>query len=133
MPGLYSDESAFTSLNGTMFVTTFGWSSGHPTYTFVVGVLTVIWALTIAAAVYSLSKADPPTELLFDPSNPVHLMMASSAGGLQNLAGFEEGDTKDNDHVRVCLRESLTHDDAEEARRPGMHFTIVPPEAKIAK
>ncbi|KAG2358317.1 hypothetical protein BDR07DRAFT_1489596 [Suillus spraguei] len=81
MPDLYSDESAFTSLNGTTYIITYGWYSERLTYIYIMIVLTLIWALTVSLAMYSLIQehTHPRTSTDFDASNPVHLMMASSA------------------------------------------------------
>ncbi|KAG2062674.1 hypothetical protein BDR04DRAFT_1235676, partial [Suillus decipiens] len=50
MPDLYSEESAFKSLNGTMMIMTYGWYTGRPTYVYIIIVLTIIWALTVTLA-----------------------------------------------------------------------------------
>ena len=111
-----------------MTVTTYGWESSHPTYIYLLGILTVIWAVTVAASVYSLKQYDPSTEPLCDPSDPVHLMMASSAGGLRNLAGFEDDGEQRNESVRVHLeRVSLIDDKTKPIpQRSGMQFVIDP-------
>ncbi|KAG2141259.1 hypothetical protein DEU56DRAFT_273886 [Suillus clintonianus] len=103
MPNLYLDESAFKSLNGTKYITTYGWYSGHLTYIYIIGVFTVIWAVTVSAAMYGLIQegSHPRTGPIFDASNPVHLMMASSAGGLETLAGFENEGVMINERTRV--------------------------------
>ncbi|KAG1728077.1 hypothetical protein EDB19DRAFT_167647 [Suillus lakei] len=142
MPALYSDESAFKSLNGTMFVTTYGWYIGHPTYVYLLAVFTVIWTITVSAAGYSLIQGRTRSRALFDASNPVHLMMASSAGGLENLAGFHPDGAQNNDNVRVRLLDDrgMMHSDAAGEEKPvrargsRMWFTIEPDkEAKILK
>ncbi|KAG1842187.1 hypothetical protein DFJ58DRAFT_748255 [Suillus subalutaceus] len=139
MQDLYSNNTAFTSLNGTMFVTTYGWYRGRPTYIYVLIVFTVIWVVTVSAAVYSLIQdcIHPRTGPIFDASNPVHLMMASSAGGLEALARFEDNGALENEHARVRLLDgrgvTVAPDDAvgEKASapptRPTMpRFEIVP-------
>src|SRR6267154_1085091 len=110
MPDLYSNNGAFTPLNGTMFVTTYGWASGRLTYIYLLGVLTAIWAVTCAAAVYG--QKQHPSSGTFDPSDPVHLMMASSAGGLQ-FARFDE----ENEQLQ------LAH--AAQTQGPRMQFTVI--------
>ncbi|KAG2141260.1 hypothetical protein DEU56DRAFT_940703 [Suillus clintonianus] len=106
---LYSDQSAFTSLNGTMSVTTYGWSSKRLTYIYLLAILTIIWAVTVSAAAYSLHQGRSRSRPLFDASNPVHLMMASSEGG------FEPSGVKSNADVRVHLQvhdQNIAHGDA---------------------
>ncbi|KAG1816002.1 uncharacterized protein BJ212DRAFT_1481065 [Suillus subaureus] len=105
MQDLYSDKNAFKSLNGTMFITTYGWYRGHLTYIYILVVFTVIWAVTVSAAAYSLIQecTHPHTGPTFDASNPVHLMMASSAGGLETLTRFENNGALENERTRVRL------------------------------
>ncbi|KAG1811483.1 uncharacterized protein BJ212DRAFT_513004 [Suillus subaureus] len=54
MQDLYSNTEAFIPLNGTMHILTYGWYSGRPTYIYILFIFTVIWAVTVSAAVYSL-------------------------------------------------------------------------------
>lgn len=124
MPALYSDQSAFKSLNGTMSVMTYGWSSHHLTYIYILGVLTVIWAVTVSAAAYSLIQGRAQSHPLFDAANPVHLMMAASAGGLENLAGFHPDGVTSSERVRVRLEADC--DDLGEGASSGsrMRFRI---------
>ncbi|KAG1887764.1 hypothetical protein F4604DRAFT_1718256, partial [Suillus subluteus] len=105
MQDLYSNKSAFIPLNGTMYITTYGWERKSLTYIYILCVFTVIWAVTVLAAVYSLiqERTHPRTGPTFDASNPVHLMMASSAGGLETLAGFEDNGALENERARVRL------------------------------
>ncbi|KAG1728079.1 hypothetical protein EDB19DRAFT_1747977 [Suillus lakei] len=114
MQALYSDPGAFKPLNGTILVATYGWSSEHLTYIYLLGVLTVIWAVTVSAAAYSLIQGCAHSRPLFDASDPVHLMMASSAGGLENLAGFHPDGAKSSERVRVRLEDGhgVAHADA---------------------
>ncbi|KAG2338417.1 hypothetical protein BDR05DRAFT_951933 [Suillus weaverae] len=136
MRDLYSDESAFKSLNGTMFVTSYGWYRGRLTYIYIVAIFTVIWAATVLTAAYSLiqERTHPQTGPVFDVSNPVHLMMASSAGGLETLAGFEDGGVMENERARVRFLNGrdVAPDDAVGRTtsawptRSTMRFEIVP-------
>ncbi|KAG1805448.1 uncharacterized protein BJ212DRAFT_1391877, partial [Suillus subaureus] len=105
MQDLYSNPEAFIPLNGTMFIATYGWYSGRITYIYIICVFTVIWVVTVLAAVYSLihEYTHPRTSSVFDVSNPVHLMMASAAGGLETLAGFEDDGVSENERARVRL------------------------------
>jgi hypothetical protein len=124
MPALYSDQSAFKLLNGTMSITTYGWSSERLTYIYILGVLTVIWAVTISAASYSLIQGRTQSHPLFDAANPVHLMMASSGAGLENFAGFHPDGATSSEHVRVRL-EADSGDKGEGAcSSPKMRFKV---------
>ncbi|KAG2039845.1 hypothetical protein BDR03DRAFT_1008525 [Suillus americanus] len=104
MQDLYSNPEAFTPLTGTMFIATYGWYSGL-TYIYILCIFTVIWAVTVSAAVYGLIQEciHPPTCPTFDASNPVHLMVASSAGGLETLPGFKDNGALENERARVRL------------------------------
>ncbi|KAG0699919.1 hypothetical protein DFH29DRAFT_934642 [Suillus ampliporus] len=134
MQDLYSNDSAFKFLNGTMIVLTIGWSSQSLTYIYLLGVLTVIWAITVSAAAYSLIQGGTRSGPLFDVSNPVHLMMASSGGGLENLAELASDGVNGIERVRVRLLDDhgVAHDDAAgekksaRARGSKMRFTIEP-------
>jgi hypothetical protein len=86
-----------------MSIMTYGWSSEHLTYIYILGVLTAIWAVTVSAAAYSLVQGRIHPHPLFDAANPVHLMMASAAGGLENIAGFDPDDATNSELVQVRL------------------------------
>ncbi|KAG2338416.1 hypothetical protein BDR05DRAFT_969251 [Suillus weaverae] len=133
MPALYSDQSAFKSLNGTMSVTTYGWSSDHLTYIYILGVLTVIWVVTISAATYSLIQRRTQSHPLFDAANPVHLMMASSAGGLENLAGFHPDGVTSSERVRVRLEADYGNPGDGASSGSRMRFKIESAQATISK
>ena len=113
-----------------MFVTTYGWYRGRPTYFYSFGVFTVIWALTVVAAAYSLvqERNHPRTGFLFDPSDPLQLMVAASGGGLEALGGLEN--IRKNEDVRVRFLDSrgVARDDAagESQSSPAMRFTVEP-------
>ncbi|KAG1847334.1 hypothetical protein DFJ58DRAFT_747045 [Suillus subalutaceus] len=105
MQDLYSNADAFIPLNGTMYIFTYGWDRKRPTYIYILCVFVFIWTVTVSAAVYSLiqERTHPRTGPIFDASNPVHLMMAASAGGLETLAGFEDNGALANERARVRL------------------------------
>ncbi|KAG2141261.1 hypothetical protein DEU56DRAFT_274005 [Suillus clintonianus] len=136
MSDLYLDESAFKPLSGTMFVATYGWYSGRLTYIYIIGVFTVIWAVTVAAATFSLiqERIHPCIGLSFDASNPIHLMMASSAGGLEALAGFENDGGMMNERVQIRFLDgrgaapgdAVGEDTSVQPTRSSMRFEIVP-------
>lgn len=133
MPALYSDQSAFKILNGTMSVMTYGWSSERLTYIYILGVLTVIWAVTVSAAAYSLNQGRTQSHPLFDAANPVHLMMASSAGGLENLAGFHPDGATSSELVRVRLEAGCGNPGEGSSSSSKMRFKVESAEAMIPK
>ncbi|KIK44685.1 hypothetical protein CY34DRAFT_802445 [Suillus luteus UH-Slu-Lm8-n1] len=133
MPALYSDQSAFKVLNGTMSIMTYGWSSERLTYIYILAVLTVIWAVTISAAAYSLIQGRTQSHPLFDAANPVHLMMASSAGGLENLAGFHPDSATSSELVRVRLEAGCGDLGAGACSSPKMRFKVESAQAMIPK
>ncbi|KAG1887760.1 hypothetical protein F4604DRAFT_1674928 [Suillus subluteus] len=71
--GLVHDKNAFTPLNGTMYITTYGWYRERLTYIYILCVFTVIWAVTVLAAVY------------------------------KTLPGFEDNGDLENERARVRL------------------------------
>ncbi|KAG1724511.1 uncharacterized protein EDB91DRAFT_140795 [Suillus paluster] len=72
------------STNGTMYITTYGWHSQNRTFILLLVVITMIWGTTVLAAVYSLiQERYHPSDPSFDFSDPVHLIMAASGGGLE--------------------------------------------------
>ncbi|KAG2039838.1 hypothetical protein BDR03DRAFT_950512 [Suillus americanus] len=130
MQDLYSNKSAFIPLNGTMFIATYGWDRGRLTYLYILCIFTAIWLVTVSAAVYSLFQEciRPRSCPTFDASNPVHLMVASSAGGLESLAKFKDDGASENEHAQVRLRDVASGDAAgrNTSTRPMMpRFEIV--------
>ncbi|OAX39860.1 hypothetical protein K503DRAFT_865091 [Rhizopogon vinicolor AM-OR11-026] len=72
------------STQGTMYITTYGWDSNHRTFSLVIVVITTIWGVTVLAAAHSLIKEKYSfIDTSFDFSDPVHLIVAAAAGGLQ--------------------------------------------------
>ncbi|KAG0694012.1 hypothetical protein DFH29DRAFT_961944 [Suillus ampliporus] len=72
------------STNGTMYITTYGWRSQTHTFILLLVVITIIWGATVFAAGYSLiQERYHPSDPSFDFSDPVHLIMAASGGGLE--------------------------------------------------
>jgi hypothetical protein len=73
-----------TSTTGKMYITTYGWKSDHRTFFLLLVVITLIWATTVLAAAYGLIKEKYLVgDSSFDFSDPVHLIVAASAGGLE--------------------------------------------------
>ncbi|KAH7927040.1 hypothetical protein BV22DRAFT_1007825 [Leucogyrophana mollusca] len=95
-----------TNITGTMQVLTVGWARRGPTYLLAVIPITIVAALTFAAVAYSLRgriKHDHAVAS-FDISDTIHLVMASSAGGLA-LDGFAGDGLPKNEATMVCLQE----------------------------
>ncbi|KAG1811477.1 uncharacterized protein BJ212DRAFT_1301988 [Suillus subaureus] len=135
MQNLYSDKNAFKSLNGTMFITTYGLSSRRLTYIYILVVFTVIWVVTVSAAVYGLIQEciHPHIGPIFDALNPVHLMMASSAGGLETLAGFKDNGAFGNGRARVRLLDGrgVAPDDAVRGKASAQPTRLTMPRFEI--
>ncbi|OAX39862.1 hypothetical protein K503DRAFT_799312 [Rhizopogon vinicolor AM-OR11-026] len=82
------------STQGTMYITTYGWDSNHRTFILLIVVITMIWGATVLAAAYSLIKEKYSfTDRSFDFSDPVHLIVAAAAGGLQGSLRELNSDT----------------------------------------
>ncbi|KAH7882016.1 hypothetical protein F5I97DRAFT_1911081 [Phlebopus sp. FC_14] len=79
-------QGAVVAINGNQNIVTMGWSKESPAYLYTVLPLTFIASLTFSAVVYSLVRAwkerRDNTQSTFDASNPLHLVMASAAGGM---------------------------------------------------
>ncbi|KIK38652.1 hypothetical protein CY34DRAFT_90596 [Suillus luteus UH-Slu-Lm8-n1] len=95
-------------VNGTMYITTIGWTQRSVTYLLAVLPITAITIFTFACALYSIFKARKDqggNRITFDASNILHLIMASVAGGL-TLQDFDKDGILANEGVKVKL-----HDD----------------------
>lgn len=95
-------------VNGTMYITTIGWTQRSVTYLLAVLPITAITIFTFACALYSIVKARKDqggNRIAFDASNILHLIMASVAGGL-TLQDFDKDGILANEGVKVKL-----HDD----------------------
>ncbi|KAG2144476.1 hypothetical protein DEU56DRAFT_205731 [Suillus clintonianus] len=83
--------------SGTMYIMTYGWRSQTHTFILLLVVITVIWGTTLLAAGYSLIKekysASDPS---FDFSDPVHLIIAASGGGLESQLREADRNHADN-------------------------------------
>ncbi|KAH7927590.1 hypothetical protein BV22DRAFT_267228 [Leucogyrophana mollusca] len=68
-----------TSMAGTAQITTIGWSYKWPTYLFVAIPTAITTAMTIWALWTGRGRESPDTDPAFDPTNPLHIVMGSSA------------------------------------------------------
>lgn len=68
------------SVNATQTITTMGWTKRSPTYLYTILPVTFIALLTYTAIGYALwqMSAGQISGTTFDPTNPIHLVMASS-------------------------------------------------------
>ncbi|KAG2126215.1 hypothetical protein DEU56DRAFT_556152 [Suillus clintonianus] len=92
--------------NGTMFVNTYGWEEGRPIYLFLFVIFTLIWLVTVIAAGFSLRKELQHPRgggVMFDYCDPIHLITAAAAGGLEGkLYGLEHPDClKRNEEIEI--------------------------------
>ncbi|KAG1744814.1 hypothetical protein EDB19DRAFT_2037838 [Suillus lakei] len=92
-------------VNGTMYISTIGWTRRSATYLLAILPITIITILTFVCALYSIlhRKENSPSMATFDVSNTLHLIMASAAGDLAPKYFKEKGINED---VRVRLVES---------------------------
>ncbi|KAH7925153.1 hypothetical protein BV22DRAFT_459426 [Leucogyrophana mollusca] len=96
----------------TMFVDTMGWSYHSSTSLLALIPTTTIALLTFAAITCSLcwgakvkSLDKGSDEVLFDPTDSLHVVMASSARGLTGvLKGFSPSGLRENEELRVRIR-----------------------------
>ncbi|KAG1744553.1 uncharacterized protein EDB91DRAFT_189737 [Suillus paluster] len=96
-------------VNGTMYISTIGWTNRSPTYLLAMLPITIITILIIFCAVYSLvqfwrEKHTDRHRTSFDVSNTLHLIMAT-AGGTFALRGFDQNGIIYNERVKVKLEE----------------------------
>ncbi|KIJ59590.1 hypothetical protein HYDPIDRAFT_33030 [Hydnomerulius pinastri MD-312] len=120
-------SDALVDVTGKHTIVTMGWSKRSPAYLYTVLPLTFVALLTFLAIAHSLVLTWPEhrsqtTLHTFDPSNPVHLIMVSSAGAPAGgsltkehqtkmpdlegrLEGFDAEGIKANELVRVQLGE----------------------------
>ncbi|KIJ61777.1 hypothetical protein HYDPIDRAFT_31105 [Hydnomerulius pinastri MD-312] len=114
-------SDALAGVTGKHTIMTMGWSKRSPAYLYTVLPLTFVALLTFSAIAYSLvhmwtEHRNQTSFNTFDPSNPVHLMMVSSAEAPaegsppvqmpdleKRLKGFDDEGIKANELVRVHL------------------------------
>ncbi|KAJ7721428.1 hypothetical protein DFH07DRAFT_1067595 [Mycena maculata] len=93
--------------NGTLFTETLGWSYGSSTtrWVLVPGTLIAVCTICIVGIALHRHVGDLPRESnQFDPSNPLHLITAAAAGGLNNaFRGLSNEEMKKGEKLDVLL------------------------------
>jgi hypothetical protein len=93
-------------VDGTMYISTIGWTRRSATYLLAILPITIITILTFACALYSMlqSRRENGSYMTtFDVSNTLHLIMASAAGSL-TLEGFNTNGIIINEGLKVKLQ-----------------------------
>ncbi|KAG1869410.1 hypothetical protein DFJ58DRAFT_742488 [Suillus subalutaceus] len=101
-------DNLISQVNGTMYISTIGWTRRSATYLLAILPITITTMLTFACALYNILRARKENSghrTTFDPANTLHLIMASAAGNL-TLKDFNRKGIIDNEDVRVQLQES---------------------------
>ncbi|KAG2065140.1 hypothetical protein BDR04DRAFT_1234703 [Suillus decipiens] len=92
------------STSGTMYVMTYGWKSKAYTYIFLLVAITLVWGITVLAAVHGFTQekihASDPS---FDFSDPIDLIMA--AYGERSELELLQGDKDKMDDISVCFED----------------------------
>ncbi|KAG2363874.1 hypothetical protein BDR07DRAFT_1331425 [Suillus spraguei] len=94
-------------VNGTMYISTIGWTQRSATYPLAIIPITIVTILTFACALYSklqARKENGGNMTTFDVTNTLHLIMASAAGSI-TLKDFSKNGIIDNEGVKVQLEE----------------------------
>ncbi|KAJ7625193.1 hypothetical protein B0H17DRAFT_1111450 [Mycena rosella] len=93
--------------NGTFRTETLGWTytSGATHWVLVPGTLIAVATIAVVIGALSQPAGDVPAESeQFDPSDPLHLMAAAAAGGLNNaFTGLGTKDMKEGEKLKVVL------------------------------
>jgi len=121
--GQYPDDeipsNMTISTSGTMYIMTYGWQGNHRTFLLLIVVITMIWSTTVLAGAYGLMKEKySPMDASFDFSDPVHLIVAASAGGLEGPLRELEAEDREDLTVRFV---DVVHDKG----RKGLHRQLV--------
>lgn len=101
-------DNLSSPVNGTMYISTIGWTRRSTSYLVALLPITIITILTFACALYSIlhaRKENGSYRITFDASNTLHLIMASAAGSLP-LEDFNNRGIINNEDVKVQLVES---------------------------
>lgn len=96
-----------SQVNGTMYISTIGWTMRSPTYLVAILPLTILTILIFTCALYSTVQAwkHGNQKLTFDVSNTLHLIMAAAGSPSLELAGFDQRGIFANEDVEVHLYE----------------------------
>ncbi|KAG1854126.1 hypothetical protein C8R48DRAFT_776917 [Suillus tomentosus] len=103
-------EYLSSPVDGTMYISTIGWTRRSATYLLAILPLTIITILTFACALYSILQARKDNDghkTIFDVSNTLHLIMASAAGSLA-LQNFVKDGIIANEGMKVQLQDNGT-------------------------
>lgn len=100
-------EDLSSPVNGTMYISTIGWTQQSATYLLAIIPITIITILTVACALYSILQPEKKDtgKRPFDASNPLHLIMASAAGGME-LQYFDDNGITTNEGMMVKLQDN---------------------------
>ncbi|KAG0702650.1 hypothetical protein DFH29DRAFT_1079402 [Suillus ampliporus] len=107
-------DNLSSPVNGTMYISTVGWTKRSPTYLLAILPITIITILTFACTLYSIVQTwkDRQTgrhRTTFDVSNTLHLIMASAVGDLSPKP-FDAFGINYNECVQVRLEEPKEED-----------------------
>lgn len=109
------------AVTGNETITTMGWYRRSPVWAYTIIPITVVAFMLYAAVAYTLwnvfSERGHESFTEVDPSNPIHVMMVSSARDCSEannnlddyLAGFERGGIGKNENTRVQLMNIDAH------------------------
>ncbi|KAG1746126.1 hypothetical protein EDB19DRAFT_378973 [Suillus lakei] len=93
-----------TSTSGTLYITTYGWRSQSHTFILLLVLITMIWGTTVLAAGYSLVQEKyNASEPFFDFSEPIHLIIAASGGGLEEQLHGHDRNLADNSYEDLTV------------------------------
>ncbi|KAG2105539.1 uncharacterized protein F5147DRAFT_805800 [Suillus discolor] len=98
-------EDLSSPVNGTMYISTIGWTQRSATYLLAILPITIITILTVACALYSILQIKNIGNRPFKASNPLYLIMASAAGGLK-LEDFDDNGIATNEGMMVRLQDN---------------------------
>jgi len=94
--------------NGSHLVTTIGWHQDARTSAGILVAPTFVSLMSMILIIVTLIKRrrhpEPRTNHYFDPGDILHIMSASTAGGLANkLPSLDEKKVKNSDNMRIAL------------------------------
>ncbi|KAG1890462.1 uncharacterized protein F5891DRAFT_126025 [Suillus fuscotomentosus] len=101
-------DNLSSPINGTMYISTIGWTRGSMISLLAILPITIITILTVACTLYSILHAEKKNignRINFNASNPLHLIMAAAAGGL-TLQDFDDDGIIANEGMKVTLQDN---------------------------